>query len=62
MQFVLIVIHDHLNIKLYNQIRHHVLMQGQSYESYEDYAELWKDHYELLQVIKTGEIDKMLRN
>lgn len=44
MQFVLIVIHDHLNIKLYNQIRHHVLMQGQSYELYEDYAELWKDH------------------
>lgn len=41
---------------IYNQIRLHFLMQGQSYE---DYTELWKDHHELLTVIKTGDVDRV---
>lgn len=41
---------------IYNQMRLHFIMQGQSYE---DYNELWKDHKKLLQVVKEGDMEQI---
>ena len=41
---------------IYNQIRLHFLMQGQSYEAY---TVLWQYHHELLTVLKTGDEDRV---
>lgn len=41
---------------IYNQIRLHFMLQGQSYE---DYNDLWKDHQRLLQTIKKGDPEQI---